>query len=193
MRIKSSIKNRIRKYEYSLLNNEHSYEDRLYTLYLLLLPALKWHRNILSNLGLSKIEIESEIYLMIDSMFKKFDKEKSSLVPYLEKALDWYFSAVKNNIDKNEILTCLEDTEDIYLLDEEFYFSVPDILYGNSYIKKYFTKAEKYLIYRILISDDDRLSERKLARDIGISRENLRNRLENIRNILINGGYNEPN
>ena len=193
MRIKSSIKSRIRKYEYSLLNKDHSYEDRLYTLYLLLVPVLKWHRGVLSDLGLSNVEIESELYLMIDSMFRKFDKEKSSLVPYLEKALDWYFSSLKNNIEKDENLTCLEETKELSLLDEEFYFSVPDILYGNSYIKKCFTKAEKYLIYRILISDDDRLSERKLARDIGISRENLRNRLENIRNILINGGYNEPN
>jgi hypothetical protein len=53
------------------------------------------------------------------------------------------------------------------------------------------TKDEKYLIYKILLSDEEDLSTRNFSDSIKLSRENIRIRFNNLKEKMITGGLNE--
>jgi hypothetical protein len=190
MRLVSKSKTKIKKYEHSILNNKFSYPDRVYVLYLLLLPSLNWIKPSLEELGLEKDEIDSELFLIVSELFKKYDYNKSSLIPYIEKYLPIYIASRLKYLKRSsfEIVSGLIRKDDLDYIKEEYYLSIPDILFEDKFICKHFTKRQKYLIYKILINDS--LSTRELVKLINVSREFLKNDINIIRKILINGGYN---
>jgi hypothetical protein len=83
----------------------------------------------------------------------------------------------------------LTESDETYILPEEYYLSVPGILFENKYLGRILNRDEKYLIYKILISEEEDLSNRNLSKELNLSRENLRTRITSIRD-KINGGFN---
>jgi hypothetical protein len=85
----------------------------------------------------------------------------------------------------------LTEEDNTYILPEEYYLSIPEILFEDRYLGKALTRDEKYIAYKILSIDEDELSSRKLSSNIKLSRENLRTRLNSLKEKLIIGGFNE--
>lgn len=175
--LSSKDKDRIRKYEPIILSKDYTYNDRLILFHKVVSPLYgKFTEKLLYN-GIKEEEIPSELYLISDKILKKYNPNKSSLVPYIERMLFWYLSQIK----KDKIYYPLEFIEE-YQLDEGFYYAAPNILFEEKYIGKLFTKEEKYIIYKLILLD--KLSIRKLARELNISRESLIQIINNIKEKL---------
>lgn len=178
----------LRKYEGAIFfSKDTPRRDRLYSFYLLLRPFLGWLRNRLVLMGLEKDEAESEIFLLTNTLFSNFDTTKSSIIPYLEKQLPWYIGrtlkSIQNrysDLDEHPVF----DPNMTYLQDEEFYWRVPGILFEEQYVGKFFTRAEKYLIYMILTADDKELSDAGLARRCGVERKRMKSMLSDLRALI---------
>lgn len=190
--MKLSRKHLFRKYEGVLFHSDSSKGDRIYGFYLLMRPLLGWAKRHLLELGLLAEEAESELFIMCEKLFSGYDKYKSSLIPYLEKQLPWQISKMFSRVDK---YTCTEEEpngllalEDVYELDEEFYWSTPNILFEDRYIGKFFTRSEKYVISIVLTADESDLSAKGLARLCGIDRRTMKEMLEGIQEVLLTGG-----
>ena len=192
MRLSHYTKIALRKFERSLYNPEHRYTDRLYAFYLLLLPVVEWVKPAYLELGLSKYEVESEAFLLIDKVFRNYKKEKSSIVPYVERSIDWYLKNEIRRLRKTSVEDpsgLMDDECGVYEIEEDYYWNHNKILFEDQYVGKCFTKGQKYLIYRIINSDCARLSNRDLAQDIEISKGTVRLLLNDLKEILLTGGY----
>ena len=181
--LSSKDKDRIRKYETILLNKEYKYTDRLKLFHKIISPLYKNISERLLLTGTFKKDLDGSLYLISDEIFKKYNPERSSLVPYIERVLFWYLDQIK---EKKEYYP-LEFIEE-YQLDEEFYYRVPNILFEDKYIGKLFTIEEKYVINQILTSDS--FSIRKLSRDLSISRESLKQIINSIKEKIKHGNEN---
>lgn len=186
MRLHSRVRTVLRKYEKTLFEtkSKHNYNDRLYAFYLLIFPAMEWMKPTYSNLGLEEDEIDSEIFLLIAGLFKGYKRDKSSIVPYVENSIKFQLSKSIRQLSKGKLEVpsgLLQEETGIYEINESYYWNYNSILLEKKYIRKYFTRSENYLIYRIIDSDYDKLNNRSLAQSIGISRENLRSRLDDLK------------
>ncbi len=178
-----------RKYEGTLFYSDASSQaDKTYAFYLLLRPVLGWAKKSLLDLGLLAAEAESELYIMCVSLFNGFDKYKSSLVPYLEKQIPWYVRIMLDRVRKYmcplEEAAGLIDTGGEKELDEEFYWTIPNVLFEDRYVGKSFTRSEKYLIYMILAADESQLTAQGLAKSCGIDRRIMKDRLSDLQEIF---------
>lgn len=180
--LSSKDKDRIKKYELTILNKEYKYNDRLNLFHKIVLPLYKEISIKLLSIGIFQEELEGELYLISDYILRRYDSNKSSLIPYIERMLFWYLSNIK---EKKEYYP--KEFIEEYQLDEEFYFAAPKILLEDRYVGKLFTKEEKYIIFRILLMD--KLSIRKLSKELNISRENLIQIIKNIRRKLNDNEY----
>lgn len=191
MKLSRKEKEQIGKFERAILNEEHSYGDRLYTLYLILYNKLQLLKSQFEISTLEPDEIQSELFLLCDDLYKKYDRTRSSLVPYIEKyiyilpthtiaGLKKRYSSEKISLTEEEISTTLS----------ECYFSAPNILFENKYIGRILDRSEKYILYKIILMDEEP-SERNISKEIGLSRENTRQRLKEIKRKINNGGFND--
>jgi hypothetical protein len=184
MNISSSVKSLLRKYSHSLFysNDEYPLHDRIYAFYLLIRPMLEWIVPELTFLGITSEEIESELYILIADIYQKFDSSRSSIVPYVEKAIPWHVSKLINKARKanSPLLVNIDEIDRTYI-DEEFYLKSPDIIFTNRYIGKYLTRSEKYFINMILSSDKNDISNRKFAKALGIERKQVQQLCSGIR------------
>lgn len=159
----------LRNYQSVLFHDKtHPLSERRYVFYLLLRPILEWLKSILMTKGLESAEAESELFIFCSGLFDKFDSTKSSIVPYLNKQIPWSIEHLARRFNKKEAQ--FYDVIDYEELDEEFYWSIPNILTEDRYTGKVFTKAEKYLIFRILALDDDKLTQVDIAEQLGVNR-----------------------
>ncbi len=193
MIIPSSQSKRIKEYERALFHvPTEPRSERVYVFYLLLRPILEWAKKFLKETELEACEIESELFLLSEKLFKRFDPTKSSIIPYLQNQLPWEVARLtaelKNRELKEEFYIGIEE-EGFYYLEEEFYLSAPKILFEEKYLGKDFTKAEKYLIYIILTVNDNELTQTKLASYCNVERKNITNRLSGLREKLESRGY----
>ena len=181
MKIPSKKEKLFRKYEGVIFySDEHPKSDRIYSFYLLLRPMLGWLKQKLRLLGLENAEIESELYLIAHSVFAGFNTEKSSIIPYLRKQLPWKIAKSLELIKKKQDplpLTDISGDPDSYYLNEEFYWRIPGISLEDRYVGKCFTRAELYVIYMILVSDDKELSTRKLAEAVRVDKRRMKEML----------------
>lgn len=193
MRLRSRVRDRLRKFEKTLYNKDHPYNDRLYAFYLLMLPVLEWVKPSFYGIGLSNEETETEVFLMVNNIFNGYNSDKSSLVPYVENSIKWQLDKCIRRLLKTRVEEpsgfLLED--DSYFLEENYYWNGNKVLFEDRYIGKCFTRSEKYLIHKIINTSSDRLSHRLMSEDFKISRENLRLRLNDLKEVLTTGGYNE--
>jgi len=186
MFLPSATRKLLRYYERVLFHDEgYAKSERVYAFYLLLKPLLEWIRIEIRDIGLVDDEIESEIYILCAELFNKYDKNKSSIVPYIERQLPYFVSNCFNRLNKN--YTCqdfLYSPNNTYELDEEFYWRTPGILFEDRYVGKCFTRGQKYIIHRILVSDEKELaSKKKLAEACNMSRISMLNKLLEIKDI----------
>lgn len=191
--MKLQKKHLFRKYERVLFHSEDvSKSERVYGFYLLLRPLLGWVKSSLLDLGLLAAEVESELFLLCERLFTNYNKEKSSLIPYLEQQLPWQVSKI---IAKTNKSLCLKEEprgllniNGDYNLDEEFYWRVPSFLFEDRYVGKCFTRSEKYVITKTLTADNKELSVQGLARLCNIDSRTMKNILSGMQEVFITGG-----
>jgi hypothetical protein len=173
----------LRNYQSVLFSDEtHPVSERRYVFYLLLQPILQWVKPILRRESLEADEIESEIFLLCAKIYDLFDSKKSSLVPYLEKQIPWSVEHLTRRFKKKVIKTYSVPADSI--IDEEFYWYMPNILIEDRYVGKVFTRAEKYIISKILTSDDDKLTQVDIAKQLGVNRITANRYLSELREKL---------
>jgi hypothetical protein len=191
MRLPSSRQKLLRNYQNAIFYNpKEPKKERMYVFYLLLKPSVDWlTESLINKYGLEKDEAESEIYLLCAELFNGFNKNKNSIVPYVEKYLPWKISRLIRKLDhqaKKEYLADQPIKENCYFQQEEHYWKIPSILTEERYVGNCFTRGEKYLIFKILSSDDNELDQKHLAESCGISRRNMILKLKDIKEVLIN-------
>jgi len=184
-------KHLFRRYEGPLFHSDvNSHEEKVYGFYLLLRPILGWAKRSLLEKGLASSEAESELFILSELIYSNYDNTKSSLVPYLEHQIPWYVSKMLTKVEKymcsSEAPVGLIDTGGTYEIDEEFYWKVPGILFEENYVGKCFTRGEKYVILTIIMSSNYRdLSTQGIAKRLGITRHTVRDKLEDIKEVMI--------
>lgn len=187
MRIANKRKIILRSYQKVLFSSEdnYSFSERCNSFYYIVRPLLGFLEDSLKDY-MPLEEIEGEIYLFIVELFKKYDKKKSSIVPYLENAIPWELEKLfkrLNRINKRQIIPnnwAVQEKE--YTLNEEFYWK--NIILEEHFVGKCFTRGEKYLISIITKSDSDELSVNALARKLNITRWSMKDKLEELKEIF---------
>lgn len=190
MLIPSKQANLIRKVVGPLFTQpEGTKKQRIKVFYKLIRPLLSWLKeDIINTFGLEPAEAESEIYLFCAILFNKYNFNKSSIIPYLSK----YIGLLKTNFYRKlhkqslkEIPSGLINQEESeYELNEEWYYTVPNILFEDRYIGKLFTFDEKYVIYVLLMSDNNELNLKQLAINCNIDKRVLSKKLNKIAYLL---------
>ena len=175
MQIPTRRQELLRKYEKSLFHTKDlPKHERLYGFYLLLRPILGWLKEALIEKGLEPDEAESEIFLFASYLFDKFNTNRSSIIPYLEKAIPWATAKLLRTKKEAEITY----QEEEYFLDEEFYWDPIKILIEDRYVGKCFTRGEKYIILKVLAEEEFS------AADLPIDRKTVYMYLKDIREVL---------
>jgi hypothetical protein len=170
MRIPTGIAKLLSSYQNALFYNPvGTKNERVYIFYLLVRPLLLWSKKAFKDLGFEKDEVESEFYLLAEKLFVGFKPDKSSIVPYLEKHIPWKIKSRLDYINKYNIYNNKIDNSyiDIYTI-----YNI-DILFQNRFEGKLFTAAEKYVISKILSSDDDSLSVSDIAKELNVNRKTI--------------------
>jgi len=191
MKLSRKEKEQLGKFERAILNEDHSYSDRLYTLYLILYENLQLLKSQFDTTLMEPDEIQSELFLLCDDLYRKYDRRRSSLVPYVEKYIYILHTQTIAGLKKrytSEKIVLTEDENSNNL--SECYFSAPNILFENKYIGRILDRSEKYILYKIILMDEEP-SERNVSKEIGLSRENTRQRLKEIKRKITNGGFND--
>ena len=192
MKIPERTKKLFRKHENAIFFSSRPQAEKIYDFYLLTRPLLTWVIPELRTLGLESDEIVSELYLLSASIFLGFDREKSSVIPYLEKYIPWHAAKVLRRLKKQwnpQIKVQAEGLETEATLDEDFYWRMPGILFEDRWVGKCFTRAEKYLISIVLMADDSELSIVSLAAAANVDRKKITTMLSDMKAVLIGGHY----
>jgi hypothetical protein len=143
---------------------------------------------MIDNFLLEPDEAESELYLLCARLFENFDKDKSSIIPYLRSHIPWKAHHLIRKLTKYHRR---EDTcgltmlpEELDMIHEEYYWRVPDVLIIDKFVGKLFTRDQKYLISKILMSEDNKLTTKDLAISCGVSRPTMIDRLSDLKESL---------
>ncbi|RLD51553.1 MAG: hypothetical protein DRI97_15540 [Bacteroidetes bacterium] len=176
MLIPSKIAKNIRRFERSLLDTD--LKNRNKSFYLAVRPFLKWIKPCLIGYSLSKQEAESELFILACDLLERYDPEKSSLVPYLQKQTIWAVASVFTKVDKQTFpFPEREETEESYEYEDEFYLTGSFVLLEDKFIPKTLSKGERYIVSTILALDKESLSQAKLASILSIERPTLKTKL----------------
>jgi len=135
--------------------------------------------------NLEEAEIDSELFLLSTRVFAKFDKEKSSIVPYLRKQLPWHMKEMFKLLDNTYTINTINEQiqERKYYLDEEYYWG--NILFEDKWIGKCFTRGEKFVIFTIITSSSNRdLSVQSLSKRLNVNRRTIKKKLNDIKETL---------
>jgi len=184
MHIPARRRRLLRNFEQALFYSKHNKTEQRYAFYLLLRPELTFSEKPMAEF-LEPLEIENELYILCMNVYSEFDREKSSIVPYLSRVLPWHFSRLFKRLKKeykNLRDLIADQEEESYLLDEEFYWQ--NILYQDTFVGKCFTRSEKYIIHRILNSDEEDLTIMKLANQLGRKRWQMKERLLELKEVF---------
>ena len=184
MIIPSKRQKLLRNFQEALFYKEdnYSYQDRSYSFYLLVRPMLEFLKDRLEG-SLEPKEIESELYLMCIDLFNSYDKDRSSIVPYLEKAIPWHIRILFEKVEKlsNNIIDISGELEESTLSDD---FCWKNILLEDRFVGKCFTRGEKYLIYTIIESDKKELSANAIAKKLNLKRWQVKKRLRELKEVF---------
>jgi hypothetical protein len=187
-----SRKNLFRKYERALFWNESApEEEKLHAFYNLLRPCLRWLDEKIAVFGLTSEEVDSELYILSAQLYKGFNKEKSSIIPYLERFIPWHLEKLFKRLKKTTLkeepagLTIIEQDLPIY---ESFYWK--NILLEDKWVGKSFTRAQKYLISIILTTDENELTHQYLSRVMNTDRRHIGKIISELKEILVREEHN---
>lgn len=159
--------------------NEWSVNKKKIIFYKILNGSLDWIKKSLVELNLEINEAESEIYILCSALFDRFDKNKSSIVPYVENNIIWQASKLikiyKNN---KEIPHGLIELDESYEMNGEIYLTSPEFLFEKKWLGKHLSQSQKQLILKILTTDS--LTVRSLANECRVSKSTMQSQLQNI-------------
>lgn len=163
--------------------------ERQYVFYVLLRPILMWVKETMINeFSLEPTEAESELYLLCCRLFDNFDRDKSTLIPYLKRHLPWKVHHLLRKLKRNSLREVpaglIEIPDEPYELQEEYYWKIPNILTTDKYIKNLFTRSQKYFIFKILMSEDNKLTKKDLSVACGISRPTMIQQVSELQKVL---------
>jgi len=183
MFISTNRANLLRTYQNALFHKINIPKSkRIYAFYLLLRPIISWLGTTLLKYNLEEDEVESELYLFCAELFNKFNPQKSSIVPYLEKYIPWiaghWIDKFKRTILPEISSGLIDIQEEPYYIQEQFYWTPENILSEERYVGKSFTRSEKYVIYTVLRANRSELTQSNLARTCGLSRKTMINKLK---------------
>lgn len=188
MLIPHKKKDKVNKIQYVLSTNKLKEKTKKHIFYKLITDLLDWAINDIKQYDLEDSEIQSELFILSCKLFNRFDETKSSLIPYLEKQIDWELSRLFKKLNK------IKDQQDktIYDIPEESYeIEIQDIpenvIFQDSFIFKSFTHAEKYVIQEIMFEESSNYLN--LSEKLGIDRRTIKNKVDKIKEkleVLIN-------
>jgi hypothetical protein len=180
--ISKSKTDRIRKLDSIFLSNLYSQKRKIYFLWRETKYLLDLNLQYLLNItGVSKEEIESEYYISCYNIYRRYDMSKSSIVPYLSKAIPWEIEKLIKRIKKQNKIDVFPFEENTYYLKEDYYWEPKKLIRETKFLKN-FTKSEKFLILTILLADQEELKKVSLAKKIKISRETMFQNLDILKN-----------
>jgi hypothetical protein len=183
MKVPSARAELLRNYQKVLFHDDtNPLSERRYVFYLLLRPILQWLKLVLISNGLEPSEAESELFLFCCNLYTRFDSKKSSIVPYLERAIPWEINHLMRRFKRKELK--IQDITESNKIEEEYYWNIPDIILEKRYVGKFFTSGEKYIISKILASDDDKLTQVDIATQLGVTRVTANKYISEIREKL---------
>lgn len=177
MNLPESRKRLLRNYAGTLFNTEGPQQPRQYTFYVLLRPVLDWAKTAFVEAGLEPDEAESELFLLTIRIFNKYDLTKSSIVPYVERAITWEVSSFIKKLSRKEVRDPFEH-EISYQMPDEIYLSIPAFLLENKWLARDLSRAEKHLILRLLVNEHQGC--RTLADDCRMGKTAMNTRLSNL-------------
>lgn len=158
--------------------------ERIYAFYLLLRPILSWLGKTLSEYNLQRDEVESELYLFCAELFNRFNPQRSSIIPYLEKHVPWiaghWVEKMKRTMLYEIPSGLIKTSGEPNYIQEQFYWKPENILFEERYIGKFFTRAQKYIIFKVLTADKSDLTQTGLAKLCGLSRKTMINQLKEL-------------
>lgn len=175
----------IRHYTSVLCSREWSASRRRYLLYLILRPALGRLKNDLVQQGLEPDEAESEIFLLVSAIHASYDAEKGCLLYHVEKTLPAKAKDLLGRRRKEPVPVILEEDSG-HEIENEFYLTVPGILFEKRWLARDLSQYEKNLILRMLIEDRPgrkalanscQVGESTIERDLQILAGKLKGRL----------------
>jgi hypothetical protein len=176
-------KEKLRFYSFSLFySNTWNINHRRYVFFLIIKSDLGWIRSLLEKHGLENEEIDSEIFLLSVRLFDGFNTEKSSIIPYLEKSINWKVSSLLRKYKKSNKITKPPIKENSYTIEKEFYLKSPNFLFENRWIGKNLSFSQKNLILKILTMDF--VTVRDLANECRLSKSTIATQLQDIAAVL---------
>jgi hypothetical protein len=129
--------------------------ERRYAFWLVVRPAFKIAKTILIDDGLEPDEAESEIFIAIANLFKKFDPQRSSLITYINNyGLDRVLGLHKKLKKTNRQYVSWEDFEKLlspYEVNDDFSLRIDNILFHNKMLPKDLTHLDRYAISKMLL------------------------------------------
>jgi hypothetical protein len=189
-RITENDKERLREITPLIRSEDYSLEEKAQILFKNLRPCLGWALTILQSMDLEYGEAYSELYIMIYELLENYSPAKGKLISYLGVQLPWAISKKAKEFKKYKRLEILESNgeEETYCLPEEIYLYAKIPVTEDRWLFNSLQKNHKYLIVKILASDEDvKLIE--LAADIGIGRTKLFELLLELREELKERGF----
>lgn len=179
---------KLRKLSNSLFyKNDWPLARRRNVFYRVLVDSLQWIHFKLIEQGLEVYEANSEIFLLCCNLFERFDRSKSSIVPYLENNVRWMAAELIKKYNKQkEIPSGLLQLETEYEIETEYYLTSPAFLFEKKWLARHLSKSQKNFILKILTNESPTL--RSLANECRLSRATIQTQLQNIA-IVIKDGY----
>ena len=190
-KIPFSIEKLLRKHSVTICSQECPYIERLNLFFVILKPALWWVKRRLVENGLVKDEITSEFYLLCNTILKRYDPAKSSLIPYLLYAVPQAVSKLIDSVaPKGHESLLLEITEENqYVMMDEIYLSTPALLFEDRWLLKNLQRSQKSIINNIIASESDDLNIKKLANSSGFSHTKMYRCISELADILTERGF----
>lgn len=175
----------IRHYTSVLCSREWPASRRRYLLYLILRPALGRLIDTLIEHGLEPDEAESEIFILVCQVFMSYDTSESCFLYHVEKSLPARAQTLLKRFAKEETVPFATEDE-AYEIENEFYLSIPGILFEQRWLVRDLSQYEKTIILRVLAEDRPgrkalanscQVGESTIERDLHILAGKLKGRL----------------
>jgi len=188
VKIPHKKKEKVNKIQYAIASDLISDQMKKHIFFKLVNNLLTWTREELKKYDLEEHEIDSEIFIMSCSLLDRFDETRSSLIPFLERHIDWELSRLFKKLRREVILKEKIQKDYIIVFADEIYLKSPELfIFEDKFLGKLFTQSEKYVIHEILL--EEHINYLNLSEKLSIDRRTLKNKIDIIRTKLEDNYY----